>query len=172
MCIFGDGGVGKTTLINRYTTGTYSEDFKMTLGVDFHTKHVDISGIKVNLQIWDFGGEHQFKNLLSNYIIGASGGIFMYDISRFNSLTDLEEWLKIIRKGYDKESEYIPILLVGGKSDLEAEGKRVIQAEFAAEYGKKHNLFDFVECSSKTGENVEKVFILIARKMMALSGLL
>ena len=96
----------------------------------------------------------------------------MYDISRFNSLTNLEEWLKVVKKGYDDETEYFPVLLVGGKSDLEEEGKRVIQAEFAAEYGKKHNLFDFIECSSKTGVNVENVFISIARKMMILSGLI
>ncbi len=87
MCIFGDGGVGKTTLVNRYISGKYSEAYKMTIGVDFYTKSIEIQDIRVNLQIWDFAGEHQFKNLLPNYVIGASGGIFMYDISRFYSLT-------------------------------------------------------------------------------------
>ena len=42
MCIFGDGGVGKTTLINRYISGKFSEDFKMTIGVDFYTKTIEI----------------------------------------------------------------------------------------------------------------------------------
>ena len=63
-CIFGDGGVGKTTLVNRYVTGKYQEDFKMTIGVDFYTKVCEIDGNRVHLQIWDFGGENQFKNLL------------------------------------------------------------------------------------------------------------
>ena len=172
LCIFGDGGVGKTTLVNRYVTGKYSEDFKMTIGVDFYTKSVSIEEINVNLQIWDFAGEHKFKNLLPNYIIGASGGLYMYDISRFSSLTNIDEWLKILKKMPDARDQYLPILLVGGKSDLDTIGKRVIEKEFAYEYGKTRNLFDFIECSSKTGENVEELFITIARKLLVLAGLL
>ena len=64
----------------------------------------------------------------------------------------------------------MPILLVGGKLDLESEGKRVVEKEFANEYGKKINLFDYLECSSITGENVEKVFETIALKMISLSN--
>ncbi len=48
-CIFGDGGVGKTTLVNRYVTGKYQEDFKMTIGVDFYTKVCEIDGNRVHL---------------------------------------------------------------------------------------------------------------------------
>ena len=114
MCIFGDGGVGKTTLVNRYISGKFSEDFKMTIGVDFYTKTIEIDGIKVQLQIWDFGGEHQFKNLLPNYIIGASGGIYMCDVSRFSSLTNLEDWLKVLKRFPKKGDKYMPILLVAG----------------------------------------------------------
>lgn len=169
MCLFGDGGVGKTTLINRYISGKYSEDFKMTIGVDFYTKHIQIEDSLIILQIWDFAGENQFKNLLPNYVIGASGAIFMYDISRFSSIIHLEDWLNVLSKASDYQKEYLPILLVGGKCDLEKIGKRVVEKEYAQEYGKKFNLFNFLECSSKTGENVEQVFQIIGKKMLALS---
>ena len=172
MCIFGDGGVGKTTLVNRYISGKYSENFKMTIGVDFYTKIVEIEGINVNLQIWDFAGERQFKNLLPNYIIGASGGIYMYDISRFYSITHLEDWIKLLDKAPDKQGERMPILLVGGKKDLVLENKRVIESSYAFEQGQKFGVFDFLECSAKTGENVEKIFYRIGWKMLELSGLL
>jgi small GTP-binding protein len=112
-CIFRDGGVGKTTLVNRYVSGKYQDDFKMTIGVDFYIKNIEIDSNHIQLQIWDFGGEHQFKNLLPNYVIGASGGIFMYGISRFSSLTNLEEWLKILKKNPEVKNSYLPILLVG-----------------------------------------------------------
>ena len=124
------------------------------------------------MQIWDFGGEHQFKNLMPNYAIGAAGGIFMCDISRFSSLTNFNEWLKVLNQTPDRSDNPFPILLVAGKKDLELEGKRVIEKEFAFDYGKKHNVFDFIECSSKTGENIDKVFDIIARKMLALADLL
>lgn len=169
ICIIGDGGVGKTTLINRYISGKFSEDFKMTIGVDFYTKSMEIDNNRIQLQIWDFGGEHQFKNLLPNYVVGASGGIFVYDISRFSSLTNLEEWVKVLKKNPEARNKYIPILLVGGKMDLESKGKRVVEKEFALEYGKKNNLFEYIECSSITGENIENVFEIITRKMISLS---
>lgn len=172
MCIFGDGGVGKTTLINRYTSGKYNEGFKMTIGVDFYTKNLEIEGKRVYLQIWDFGGEHQFKHLFPNYVIGSSGGIFMYDISRFSSLTNLDDWLEILKKAPDEEQQHMPILLVGGKSDLDKDNKRVIKSKYADEFRKKRNLFGFIECSSKTGKNVDYLFDVITRKMMKLSGLL
>ena len=172
MCIFGDGGVGKTTLVNRFISGRYNEDFKMTIGVDFYTKNIIIQGINVSLQIWDFAGEHQFKNLLPNYVIGASGGIYMYDISRFYSITHLKEWINLVDKAPDNQGERMPILLVGGKKDLAIEGKRVIEEDYAFEEGQKFGVFDFLECSSKTGENVDEIFTKIAGKMLEISGIL
>jgi len=172
MCIFGDGGVGKTTLINRYISGKYSEDFKMTIGVDFYTKNIIIEDINVSLQIWDFAGEQQFKNLLPNYVIGATGGIYMYDISRFYSITHLEEWINLLDKAPDKQAQRMPILLVGGKNDLSLDGKRVVEASYAFEQGQKFGVFDLIECSSKTGENIEQIFYQMARKMLENSGIL
>ena len=43
ICIFGDGGVGKTTLVNRFISGKLHEDFKMTIGVDFYTKMIEVN---------------------------------------------------------------------------------------------------------------------------------
>ena len=126
----------------------------------------------MNLQIWDFAGEHQFKNLLPNYVIGASGGIYMYDISRFHSISHLEDWIKLLEGSQDKQGERMPILLVGGKKDLALEGKRVIDNSYAFEEGQKFGVFDFFECSSKTGENVEMIFYRIGWKMLELAGLL
>ncbi len=172
IAIFGDGGVGKTTLVNRYISGKYSEDFKMTIGVDFYTKSIEVQGIRVNLQIWDFAGEQQFKNLLPNYVVGASGGIYMYDISRFYSLTHIEDWIKLLNKAPDRREEKLPILLVGGKKDLALKGKRVVEEDYATEQGKKFGVFDFIECSSRTGENVELIFYNLALKMLESSGLI
>lgn len=169
ICIFGDGGVGKTTLVNRFISGKFHEDFKMTIGVDFYTKMIEVNDTRVQLQIWDFGGEHQFKNLLPNYVVGASGGIFMYDISRFSSLRNIGDWLKVLKKNPEVQNRYLPLLLVGGKLDLESKGKRVIEKDFARDYGKEFNIAEFMECSSMTGENVENVFQTIAWKMIELS---
>ena len=128
--------------------------------------------VNVSLQIWDFAGEQQFKNLLPNYVIGATGGIYMYDISRFYSITHLEEWITLLDKAPDKQAQRMPILLVGGKKDLSLDGKRVVETSYAFEQGQKFGVFELIECSSKTGENIEQIFYKMARKMLENSRIL
>ncbi|MCJ7651129.1 MAG: GTP-binding protein [Candidatus Lokiarchaeota archaeon] len=170
LCVFGDGGVGKSTLVNRYLTGKFSDDFKMTIGVEFYVTELYIEKMKVKLQIWDFGGEERFRKLLPGYVMGSSGGIFMFDISRLSSLVHLTDWMEVLKKRLNDQDQYIPILMVGGKSDLAEMGKRSVERDYALEISKKPEIFDYVECSSKSGENVEKVFFTLVRKMLELSG--
>ena len=164
LCIFGDGGVGKTTLIQRYLTKVFDVSTKMTIGADFSIKSLEIEGIKVVVRIWDFAGEERFKVLLPSFAKGADGGIFMYDISRYSSIKKLGDWLSIFERNVRDQQMGIPIVMVGGKLDLE--DKRSVEKAEAIELSKTYNLQGLYECSSKTGDNVEEIFEFITRKMM------
>jgi len=166
VIVFGDGGVGKTTLVKRYLEGYFEETTKMTVGMDFFVKHVEVDGKKVTLQIWDFGGEERFRFLLPSYVSGASGGIFMYDITRLMSLNHIDEWLEIFSSEYSKKysQDTLPVIMVGGKKDLEY--KRSVKIEEAEQVQDEQNCFKLMECSSKTGENVEEVFIELSRELL------
>ena len=164
VCLFGDGGVGKTTLISRFLTDVFKGGSEITIGVDFHIKKLEIQEKRITLQIWDFAGEERFRFLLPSYVLGASGGIFMFDITRYSSLRNFQDWLNIVRQGYKGPLEHIPILMVGSKLDLEY--KRAVSRDEAFELAKKNNLFGYIECSSKDGQNVQEVFLEIARIMM------
>jgi small GTP-binding protein len=170
VVFFGDGGVGKTTLINRYLTGVFKSDSVITIGVDFHVKKIDINGKRVSLQIWDFAGEERFRFLMPTYVVGASGGIFMYDITRYSSLKNFDDWISIFKQGSKINSDQIPIIMVGSKLDLEY--KRAVPQEEAFGLAKQNNLKTYIECSSKTGENIEDIFLEIGRIMMKISGLI
>lgn len=165
VCVFGDGGVGKTTLINRYLTGTFKGDYKITIGADFYIKKLEIDDKDVTLQIWDFAGEDKFRFLLPTYASGSSGGILMYDITRHSSIENVESWLDVFKRSFNSRFIEIPLIMVGGKNDLE--DKRVISKEEGIEIAKKFNFVNFIECSSKSGENVQEVFHLISQKMLA-----
>ena len=161
IVIFGDAGCGKTTLTQRYLTNLFKSDTTMTIGVDFEVKSLEIDEKKVKLQIWDFGGEERFRFLLPTYVKGANGGLFMYDITNYSSLAHIDDWLTVIRK---KIEDLFPILVVGGKADLA--DQREVSSHEGIEIAKTRDMNAFIECSSKTGENVELTFEALTKLML------
>lgn len=155
VMMLGDASVGKTSLTIRYISGNFMEDLKLTIGVDFYSKIIQFRGKKVKLQIWDFGGEERFRFLLSQYVKGANGALFLYDITNKESLDHLPDWTQIVRE----HAGQIPISLIGSKCDLEQ--YRVVQKEDGKNAVQKYNLNGFLELSSKTGENVQEAFNII-----------
>jgi small GTP-binding protein len=152
IVIFGDAGSGKTTLTQRYMSNKFISDTQMTIGVDLQVKVLKAANKRVKLQIWDFGGEERFRFFLPKYVKGAHGGLFMYDITNIESTLHIYTWISIIRES----SESFPIMLIGGKSDLEE--YREVKKEEGEKLMKEYEFEGFLECSSKTGENVERVF--------------
>ena len=155
--------------MNRYLTGLFTEDSGITIGVDFHLKKINFDDRRVSLQIWDFAGEDRFRFLLPSYLMGASGGIFMFDITRYTSLTNFNDWVKVVEQGTIGQKEAIPILMVGSKLDLEY--KRAVPMEDAMKIAKNNGLYGYVECSSKTGQNVEEIFIELTKEMIRKANL-
>jgi len=163
IIIFGDAGCGKTTLTQRFLTNLFVSGSKMTIGVDFEVKSLEVDKQKVKLQIWDFGGEERFRFLLPTYVRGARGGLFLFDITNYSSIAHIDDWLNVIRKEIRAEDVF-PIIVVGGKADL-AENREV-SAEDGIKIAKSRNVDGFIETSSKSGENVEKTFEALTRLML------
>ena len=132
----------------------------MTIGVEFETKIIEVDEKHVNLMIWDFGGEERFRALFPQYIQGAMGGILMYDITDYSSFSHISDWLSIIKE----TKKNIPILLLGGKLDLEQ--FREISFNEAKQLADSLGLNNYIECSSKTGENVENSFKELTRMII------
>jgi small GTP-binding protein len=160
VVIFGDAGCGKTTLTKRFISNLFIADSHMTIGIDFESRALKVDERNVKLMMWDFGGEERFRFILPKYVVGAMGGILMYDITDYSSLSHIADWLDVIKEA----NEDFPILLLGGKSDLDI--IREISYKEGMRMAKSMGLNDFLECSSRTGVNIEESFELLTREMI------
>ncbi|MFX0083570.1 MAG: GTP-binding protein [Candidatus Hodarchaeota archaeon] len=160
VIIFGDAGCGKTTLRKRFMTNVFVSNSRSTIGVDFETYVFHIDGLEVKLLIWDFAGEERFRFLFPQYIYGAMGGILMYDITNYSTFTHINDWLSVIKNA----NQRFPIVLLGSKIDLD--NLREIPFKNGLEAAESLGLDEFIECSSKTGENVKESFATLTKIML------
>ena len=153
VLLLGDASVGKTSFTKRYCYNIFNPSERLTIGVDFHVKTIDLHGKKIKLQIWDIGGEERFRFLLPTYCLGANAAFLLYDITRPQTLDNISEWTNIVRQ----KGGPVPIMLIGSKIDLET-SQRNISREYGIQIAEKHNMTSFGEISSETGQNVTKTF--------------
>ena len=161
ICLFGDRNVGKTSLTQ---AGIQKNEVKPPVCIDFAIKNLTINSSKIILQLWNLRSDPQFQFIFPTFMRGVSGGIFMYDITNYSSINNLKKWLTLFNDTLSNEKKKVPLLMVGGKLDLHKE--RVISTKYAEKISKKYKIVKNFECSSKTGENVDKIFDFLTRSIM------
>ncbi len=169
IVVFGDGGVGKTTLIEKFLTGYFFENMKFTIGSNFYRKNLIVMKKNIELEIWDYGGEVQFRKVFSSYVEGTAGAIFVFDISRFVTITNIDEWMKLLKAGLGGKIT-MPMIMVGAKYDLET--NRAVSKDIIAKKGKEFGFLEYIECSAKTGFNIEEIFVKISSAMLKASKII
>ncbi|HMF31193.1 MAG TPA: Rab family GTPase [Candidatus Lokiarchaeia archaeon] len=156
--VCGEGKVGKTSLILQYTQHKFSEQYIQTIGSNFAIADVMLPDSKpVKLQLWDLAGQEQFSFVRPPFYKGASAVIFVYDITKRQSLEAIREWKAEVEKYVDESTKYF---LIGNKNDLEDE--RVVTTADGEVMGQELGVVGFWETSAKTGENLPDAFYTIA----------
>jgi small GTP-binding protein len=152
ILLLGDASVGKTSFTKRYCYNIFNPSERLTIGVDFHVKTIDLKEKKIKLQIWDVGGEERFRFLLPTYCLGANAAFLLYDITRPSTLDNISEWITIVKQ----KGGPIPIMLVGAKIDLSPQ--RQVPREYGIQIAEKNDMASFVEISAKDNLNVDEAF--------------
>lgn len=155
IIVAGSGGIGKTSMLNKWCNGYFDEREDMTIGTDFFVKRLEVNGSFINLQIWDFAGQKQFRFFLEDFVKGAIGSILAFDVQRNVSFFELDEWITMLRE----ELPDLPVVLVATKIDQHYHP--TITPEMGREFAKQNKLIDFVETSAKLGYNIETPFRLL-----------
>ena len=156
IVLIGDAGVGKSNILTRHTINEFNEKSKATIGVEFATKTENVNGHVVKLQIWDTAGQERFRSLTSLYYRGASGVIIVYDITKYITFENVNEWMQQVREQVNINTV---ITVVGNKLDLEH--LREVTCEDIVEFSKKYNIKVF-EVSAKTGDNIADIFTYLS----------
>ena len=152
LITLGEGQVGKTSIIYRYIDNSFTMTYLATIGIDSKFKKIKLaSGEEIKVKILDTAGQERFQSIAANYIKKADGIIFVYDITKAFTFTNLEKWLSNL----DEIASDKPCLLIGNKSDMD--DQRQVSKEEGMDFTKKFKKeTHFYETSCKTGENVEK----------------
>ena len=155
----GAPAVGKTSMIVRYSTGTFREHYSPTLGTSFAYKELDFDERHIDMQIWDLGSQDFLERVRSHYYKGATGVIYMFDVTRPETLAHIHDWKEEVERNL---SEY-ESLLVANKLDLvierrvsEKDGRKVAE-EISA---------DYIEVSVRMNQNVQETFEAIAKQIL------
>jgi len=156
VCLVGDIGVGKTSLIKRFVLDTFDDRYIATIGTKVMKKSVPCTWrgaeATMDLVIWDIMGEKGFRQLLKeSYFEGTHGVIAVCDVTRRDTLADLYGWIDLARTNAGD----IPFVFLGNKADLRA--KVVIQEPELAAIAERHRA-PYWFTSAKTGLNVERAF--------------
>ena len=162
ICLIGDFGVGKTSLIRQFVDRQFSDRYLSTVGVKISKKMLEVAVAdelrSLQLLIWDIEGQTKFKPISSSYFQGAKGAIMVGDATRQETLEQLTVHIQHFLSINPKSQ----IAIALNKADL-------VDSETMERYLERYceaQIFAIYSTSAKTGENVDRLFHQLADRLI------
>ncbi|TFG20526.1 MAG: GTP-binding protein [Promethearchaeota archaeon] len=166
IVVIGDASVGKTSLIKKYTAGSFNTEYIKTIGAQF-SRYVKIFGenndIRVRLLFWDVAGQQEWDFMRPKFYHGARGAIIVFDLTREDTMKNVMTWYNELRRHVG----VIPTILFGNKRDLLPESSAFDDSKVGAEI-ELDKFYKFYKTSAKTGEHVHEAFDTIISHLVDL----
>ncbi|MFX1415387.1 MAG: Rab family GTPase [Promethearchaeota archaeon] len=155
LVALGDGAVGKTSCIKRYTEDSFSERYIATIGTTFALKTVDVTmpdGNRVTARVvlWDLAGQPTYNELRRRYMAGATMAIIVYDVTRPQTFLDIGDW-------FTRFITVCPNAVVSVVANKIDRSDRLVPSAAGMMIRKWLDVLHY-ETSAKTGENINELF--------------
>jgi small GTP-binding protein len=152
----GESSVGKSSIIRRFSTGTFSDSTPETIGGAFNSAQVRVHKETLLIEIWDTAGSERYHSIIPSFFKNASAVGIVYDLTNRATFAAIEFWKNIATTN---SPPGVPFFLIGNKADLDP--KRVISCE-EGKLRAGEEFAGFAETSAKTGEGIDTLFSMIA----------
>eukprot|EP00754_Rhynchopus_humris_P001614 Rhum_TRINITY_DN10930_c0_g1::Rhum_TRINITY_DN10930_c0_g1_i1::g.41410::m.41410/K06234/RAB23; Ras-related protein Rab-23 len=164
VIVVGNGEVGKSSMLNWYCKGDFTEDYKKTIGTDYMMKeiHIDDADEYIQLDLWDTAGQEVFADLTKSYYRNAGACVLAFSTTDRQSFEDIEGWKQKVERVVDPPPA---MCLVQTKIDL-MDNAQVTSTEADA-LARRLGL-NFIRISTKEKFNVDKVFTYLAKAWLAM----
>lgn len=167
ICLIGDFGVGKTSLIRRFIDRQFSDQYLSTIGVKISRKVIEVleqeTGPRtIQLLIWDIEGRTKFQAITPSYVEGAQGAIIVSDLSRQDSVSHIQEHIDLVSTA---NPQGIPLILAFNKCDLLI-SLTPEQTEFIQTLEAHPQVSICYLTSAKTGQYVDEMFQTLAHDLL------
>jgi small GTP-binding protein len=156
VCMVGQFGVGKTSLVRRFVLSLFDDRYLTTIGAKIDRKDVFVGETSLTMMLWDLAGEDDLAQIKISHLRGASGYILVVDGCRAGSLDKAVE----LQQRIGEQLGPLPCILVLNKCDLRAEWE--VDPAAAAQYG-----WPVFETSAKTGAGIEEMFLALGRMLLS-----
>jgi small GTP-binding protein len=156
--MLGGFAVGKTSLVQQFVRGIFSDKYFTTVGVKIDKRVVRVGDQEVNLVLWDLHGEDDFQQVRMSYLRGASGYFLVVDGTRRESL----DCARALQNRIEEAMGTVPFILLLNKADVMDEWEFEVQE--AKEFTEKD--CTLLQTSAKTGQGVEEAFLMLTVRML------
>jgi len=161
VCLVGDEGVGKTSIVRRFAHAAFDEGYMRTVGTMVSKRDMNVPemGHIVTLLIWDISGQRDFVDLFKEaYFKHIRGIVPVFDLTRPETFESLHEWL-----GETVASApQVPMTVLANKADLTGE-RRIADSQVKGFCSPRS--ISWMKTSARTGQNVETAFHHLAGEM-------
>mmetsp|Transcript_22277 Transcript_22277/g.25796 ORF Transcript_22277/g.25796 Transcript_22277/m.25796 type:complete len:212 (-) Transcript_22277:130-765(-) len=161
IMLLGESGVGKSSLLLRFTEDKFATSFPTTLGVEYKQRIEKIDGKRVSIQVWDTAGQEKFRTITPIYYKNIEGVALVYDMCDPASFESISYWMDTLNENVDIKA--IKIILVANKADNS--DKRAVTREQGEEAAKKFGL-TYCESSAKNKSNISEIFLDLTKAVL------